>query len=134
MSMAGSMLSPLLNSQVNVGEPTESCAILALTFAARKEEWASGAPIPVLMEGWRMQTYELYIEDSRYSVPTLVFVIAVTDGRAKARATELLLQSPCHASVDIWKAGRLLFTVSAGRRQLAAPGRTIPDPTSPRLG
>lgn len=78
-----------------------------------------------------MQTYELYIEDSRYSVPTLVFVIAVTDGRAQARATELLLQSPCHTSVDIWKAGRLLFTVGAGRRQAPASGNIAAAGPSP---
>lgn len=31
-----------------------------------------------------MQTYELHIEDDRYSVPTLLFVEATTNGRAKA--------------------------------------------------
>ncbi|MDP3747510.1 MAG: hypothetical protein Q8Q88_10735 [Phenylobacterium sp.] len=78
-----------------------------------------------------MQTYELYIEDSRYSVPTLVFVMAAMDGRAKARATEVLLQSPCHASVDTWKGGRLLFTVRAGRRQAPALGDVISARLSP---
>ncbi len=71
-----------------------------------------------------MQTYEIYIEDSRYSVPTLVFILAGSDTRAKARAAELLGQSPCHSSVDIWKAGRLLSTVRAHAK--AAPGEGAP--------
>jgi len=78
-----------------------------------------------------MRTYELYIEDSRYSAPTLVFVMAATDRRAKARAIEVLLQSPCHASVDTWKGGRLLFTVRAGRRQAQASSDVIAARLSP---
>lgn len=67
-----------------------------------------------------METYEPYIQDSRYSVPTLVFVMAARESRAKARATEILLQSPCHQSVVAWAGGRVVFTVKTERRQSVA--------------
>jgi hypothetical protein len=62
-----------------------------------------------------METYALYVEDDRYSIPTLVLVPAASDGRAKAKATELLLESPHHLSVEVSRNGITLFTVGDKR-------------------
>ena len=70
-----------------------------------------------------MQSYELYIEDDRYSVPTLLFVEAATKGRAKAIATTHLLSSPHHRSVSVYLENEYLFTVGARRgSQRDGPG------------
>ena len=63
-----------------------------------------------------MPTYALYIEDNRYSVPTLFLHQAPTEGRARAKATELLLQSPHHMSVEASVEGETVFTVRPARR------------------
>jgi hypothetical protein len=57
------------------------------------------------------QTFEVYVHDTRYAVPTLVFVCASTEARARARARELLLESQFHTQVDVDRQGQRLFTV-----------------------
>ena len=59
-----------------------------------------------------MQTYEIYIQDDRYSVPTLVFASLEDRGAAKDRANDLLLESPHHISVEVCQAGTVLLTLS----------------------
>ncbi len=66
-----------------------------------------------------MKTYALYVADDRYSVPTLVLLPAASEGRARAKATELLLESSNHLSVKVSYQGVTLFT-GGGRR--ASPG------------
>lgn len=62
-----------------------------------------------------METYELYVVDDRYTVPTLVLHPAASAGRARAKATELLLASPHHLSVEVSREGVTLFTVGERR-------------------
>lgn len=63
-------------------------------------------------------TYELYITDSRYGAPTLVLITATSEGRARARATEILLESPFHLSVEVRREDRLLYKIECGRKPL----------------
>jgi hypothetical protein len=70
-----------------------------------------------------MPTFQLFIHDKRFTVPTLVFVEAATEGRARARATEMLLQSPNHEIVDVIRDGDILFKVKH-------PARTDVPPSS----
>ena len=73
-----------------------------------------------------MHSYALYIHDTRYSVPTLVFVTEASEGRARARATEFLLQSPHHLSVEVMLDGKSVCTVAPERRQ--APQKSVATP------
>jgi hypothetical protein len=56
-------------------------------------------------------SYQLYVHDTRYSVPTLVFVPAGSKAQAQARAEELLQDSEFHIRVDVERAGRRLVTI-----------------------
>jgi hypothetical protein len=40
-----------------------------------------------------MKTFALYVTDDRYSIATLVLFPAASEGRARAKAKELLLES-----------------------------------------
>jgi hypothetical protein len=62
-------------------------------------------------------TYELYIQDRRYSFPTFVLVDASTDGRARARATEILMESPNHMSVEVERHGEPVAVVDRSRKR-----------------
>lgn len=75
-----------------------------------------------------MNSYELHIEDDRYSVPTLLFVEAATNGRAKAIATAHLLSSPHHRMVKVYLDDKYLLTVGDRR----GPRQEIPGSESGR--
>ena len=49
----------------------------------------------------RMRDYSLFIEDDRYTVPSLVFVIAASDERAREIAFDHLHRSHHHLSVEV---------------------------------
>jgi len=55
--------------------------------------------------------YELYIEDARYTVPTLSFITAASDNHARNHAERLLRASPYYVRVDVGVDGMTLFTV-----------------------
>lgn len=63
-----------------------------------------------------MASFELYIEDSRYAVPTLVFIEAPTTAEARLLATEVLAESPHHLSVEVCLGGKPLLKVQSRRR------------------
>ena len=75
-----------------------------------------------------MQSFQLFIRDDRYSVPTLVFVEVATAERARARAEEILLQSPHYLSVEVVRGRQGLFTVGSMDRSANDddPGREWP--------
>jgi hypothetical protein len=59
--------------------------------------------------------YEFYIEDARYTVPTLSFLAAASDDDARDQARRLLQASPHYGRVDVGVAGATLFTVDRER-------------------
>ena len=68
-----------------------------------------------------VQTFQLYVHDDRYVVPTLVFVEVATIERARTRAEELLSNSPHHLSVEVCQGGRSLLLVDVDQRHAQAP-------------
>ncbi len=48
-----------------------------------------------------MSTYSIFIEDDRYSAPTLHFVVDASEARAFDFAVKYLLDSPHHQSVRV---------------------------------
>lgn len=59
-----------------------------------------------------MQHFEFFIEDDRYSVPTLELVVVRDADRARQLATERLCASPHHQSVEVRTANATLFLIS----------------------
>lgn len=59
-----------------------------------------------------MRTYALYIEDDRYSVPTLQFVTAAADDEVRRIAKELLAK-PHHRKVEVREGDTVLFQLAS---------------------
>ena len=59
-----------------------------------------------------MRTYTLYIEDDRYSVPTLLFTTAVDDDAALRFANDVLAK-PHHRSVEVRDDDVVVFRLAA---------------------
>ncbi len=62
-----------------------------------------------------MQSFQLFVEDDRYVVPTLVLIEVESVEGARARADDLLSQSAHHLSVDVCQDGKSLFLMPAPR-------------------
>jgi hypothetical protein len=69
-----------------------------------------------------MNTFEIFIHDDRYSVPTLHLVMAADEIAAVAAAESLLRASPHHRGVELWGGGDQLLErgVCADRRRTQA--------------
>ena len=91
-----------------------------------------------------MRTYSFYIEDDRYSVPTLLFVTTSDEAGARRVAREELAD-PHHLSVEVREDDELVFKLaqSGANRHIASPSfqaevsrRSTPGPlhTMPRQG
>ncbi len=59
-----------------------------------------------------MEYFTFYIRDSRYSVPTVEFMILADHARARELAAERLAQSPHHIAVEVFRADVMLFRLS----------------------
>lgn len=66
-----------------------------------------------------MKTYLLYVNDDRYSVPTLDTLIVRGDDRAIEIAAQRLASSPRYRSVEVWEDERLVCRI--GRVDLDEP-------------
>ncbi|HEX4199205.1 MAG TPA: hypothetical protein VHZ26_17345 [Caulobacteraceae bacterium] len=60
-----------------------------------------------------MKVFQLQIEDDRYSIPSLMFLEAANEGRARIRVGEILDRSPHHRSVEVYEGETLVFTLSS---------------------
>jgi hypothetical protein len=56
-----------------------------------------------------VRTFSCFITDDRYSVPTLAFLIAADEQRARELAVRQLFESPHHIEVEIREGGRFLY-------------------------
>jgi hypothetical protein len=63
-----------------------------------------------------MQAFQFYIQDDRYTVPTLLFVEARSPERARAIAERHLRSSPHFSGIDVYLDDKRLFGVSAACR------------------
>jgi len=53
-----------------------------------------------------VKIYTLYVEDDRYSVPTLLTAEMANDIRVIQHSSEILEKSPHYLAVDIWDGDR----------------------------
>jgi hypothetical protein len=56
-----------------------------------------------------MPTFEVYVDDDRYSVPSLYLITADNAARARAMAEELWRGSEHHLGVEVMRDGERLF-------------------------
>jgi len=56
-----------------------------------------------------MRAYTIFIEDDRYSVPTLVMIDTSSRARAEQLALEKLLDSPHHRAVELRLGDKLVY-------------------------
>ena len=68
-----------------------------------------------------MRDYSFFIEDARYAVPTLKFVVAKDLMRAKELALYELAASPSHRAVDVYQGERSLFRIDRPRHAWRIP-------------
>jgi hypothetical protein len=59
-----------------------------------------------------VRTFTFFIEDDRYTVPTLAIVTVADEGRARAYADRLLKASKHHLSIEAREGDALIFRVS----------------------
>ena len=80
-----------------------------------------------------MHTFQLYITDDRYSVPTLKLVLASNSNGAREEAERMLMESPHHVRVVGFLNALRLFDVArpAEDRDLAPAGGVANDPAIP---
>ncbi len=58
-----------------------------------------------------MRTFSLFIEDTRYSVPTLVLATVKDESRIRELARARLEESPFHVAVEVREGDLYLFSL-----------------------
>jgi hypothetical protein len=56
-----------------------------------------------------MPTFEVYIDDDRYEVPSLYLISALNEAAARAQVQRLLDESPHHQGVELRSEGERIF-------------------------
>ena len=74
-----------------------------------------------------MHTFSFFIEDDRYSVPTLQIMLLRDIERAKELAADRLRASPHHVSIEVSEGSHPLFRVSRQMRGDPALGEKTAD-------
>jgi hypothetical protein len=59
-----------------------------------------------------LRTFNLMIQDDRYAVPTVAFVLAVDETEAREQGARRLAESPHHLAVEIFEHDRLIFRIT----------------------
>lgn len=75
-------------------------------------------------------TFEVYIDDSRYTVPTL-YLIAANEAGAIEAAQRMLADSPHHLGAELCLDGRRLIGFGTFATRRAGPGEPAEPPPSP---
>ena len=75
-----------------------------------------------------METYTFFIEDDRYPVPTLEFVLVRDEALVRQMASERLFASAHHLSIEVHRGGSPTFRVARPR------SRNPDDPTQREAG
>ena len=69
-----------------------------------------------------MIDFEIYVDDARYSVPSLYLISAGNEARARAIATELLHACDYHQGVELRRDGETIYTLGSFSAQGRARG------------
>jgi hypothetical protein len=76
-----------------------------------------------------METFEVYIDDERYGVPSLYLITAASEVEAREAALALWRESGRHRGVELRRDGQPLF--AAGTLAPGARSQRGPSPESP---
>jgi hypothetical protein len=60
-----------------------------------------------------MPDFEVFIDDDRYSVPSLYLITANSEARARAKAEELLRASDHHQGIELRQDGERIFALGS---------------------
>jgi hypothetical protein len=60
-----------------------------------------------------MPDFEIFIDDDRYSVPSLYLITAIGEARARAKAEEILRASDHHRGVELRQDGERIFALGS---------------------
>jgi hypothetical protein len=69
-----------------------------------------------------MPSYEIFIDDDRYSVPSLYLITATDSARARAIAERLWQDSKHHRGVELRRDGELVFGCGTLGERTGPPG------------
>jgi hypothetical protein len=69
-----------------------------------------------------MPDFEVYVDDDRYSVPSLYLITASSEARARAMAEELLTGSDHHQGVELRQDGERVYALGSFAAHCAADG------------
>jgi len=69
-----------------------------------------------------MRTFQIYIDDSRYTVPTLHVATLMSEDRALEVAEHLLGESEHHLGVEVAEDGERLFGLGSLEHDIAVRG------------
>ena len=69
-----------------------------------------------------MPSYEIFIDDDRYSVPSLYLITASDTGRARAVAERLWKDSDHHRGVELRREGVLVFSCGSCEARSSSVG------------
>ncbi len=60
-----------------------------------------------------MIDFEIYVDDNRYSVPSLYLITAANEARARALAAKALHDSEHHQGVELLRNGERIFALGS---------------------
>jgi hypothetical protein len=74
-----------------------------------------------------MPDFEVFIDDDRYSVPSLYLITANSEARARAKAEELLRASDHHQGVELRQDGERIYALGSFAALVASCGETMDE-------
>jgi hypothetical protein len=76
------------------------------------------------------ETFEIYVDDDRYAVPTLHLVVAYDESMATTIAERLVAESPHHLGAELCLEGRRVAGLGSFAVRQLPPGAASRDPDS----
>jgi hypothetical protein len=74
-----------------------------------------------------MADFEVFIDDDRYSVPSLYLIAVNGEARARAKAEELLNASNHHRGVELRRDGERLYALGSLAAPCALRGKSLDE-------
>ena len=74
-----------------------------------------------------MQAFTFFVEDDRYSVPSMLMVEAISPNRARELALDHMQRSPHYKGISVYAGDLLLFAVGAAGHGRSAMARSEID-------
>jgi len=75
-----------------------------------------------------MADFEVFIDDDRYSVPSLYLITARNEARARAKAEELLHASDHHQGVELRQGGESIYALGSYAAACASRDASLAGP------